>query len=304
MKIHFTKSSFLLSFTVINVTTVVQHVQARECQESNAYQCGVAFPSDGSGNTCDGIGCCCDGKDGTGLQVATCRTNNDGYTYRGCDSCWGNRACGDTTSMNIGTNACHGNKACDGTTQSTIESNSCWGWMACINIKQTTIESEACHERYACNSINNSMIKSGACVGKEACYSLADSSIGENSCNGNNACDSYNTKFGIFSTNLNIGNNACNGDDICKNCESNSVVPNDACNDLNGDDVTNGRCSYCGNVRHICMFYPAKNNESFLFLISYLSILYLCLYIYIYIYVYILFTYTIVESLSISFIII
>jgi len=91
------------------------------------------------------------------------------------------------------------------------------------------------------------MIKSGACVGKQACYYLKDSSIGENSCNGNNACNS-NDSFKVFNnifTNLNIGNNACNGDGICKYCESNSVVPNDACNDLNGDDVTNGYCNYC-----------------------------------------------------------
>ena len=44
---------------------------------------------------------------------------------------------------------------------------------------------------------------------------------------------------------FNIENNASIGDEIFQYCESNSVVPNDACNGFNGDDVTNGICNYC-----------------------------------------------------------
>ena len=249
MKIHLTTST-VFYLAIISGTTVVQHAKAGgTCQNQDNYQCGYHYPFDGSGNTCSGKGCCCHGEKGTGLQLSTCDTKYDGYTNRGCGSCWGRWACTTTEYMNIGTNACHGNNACFDTSQSTIESDSCLGVSACYQI-------------------GNSIIKEGACVGEKACMQVNFSTIGNNSCRGYNACSVYSSSSkwdGTVFTNLTIGNNACNGDDICERCESNSVVPNNACNDVNGDDVTFGRCDYCGTVSYICMFYPTKNHDSFSF---------------------------------------
>ena len=239
------------------------------------------------GDTCHGKGCCCDGKDSTGLQVATCRTNDNdiGDTNRGCGSCWGNDACTNTAYMNIGTNACRGKSACHNTKYSTIESEACQGNYACYYAENMNIANNACHETGACHStaqstiefeacygldscqkMDNSMIKTGACVGEEACYYLKDSSIGKGSCQGYIACFPMSEYGPTPTTNLSIGNNACNGDNICKNCDSNSVVPSDACNDLNGDDVTNGKCNYC-TVRYIWMFYQQRIMNRFPFFV-------------------------------------
>ena len=274
MKIHFTTST-VFYLTVISGTTVVQHVKAGgECKNSDLYQCGVAFPSDGSGDTCSAKGCCCDGQDGTGLQVATCRTNKEGYTNRGCGSCWGNNACRNTDNVNIGTNSCRGDHE---------GHHDAHQGQACAKTLDTTIENDACHGYTACFWSNNTMIKTGACIGKEACFGLKDSSIGEGSCRGSQACKSIdNSSWSrVYYYNLTIGNNSCNGDGICAYCEG-SVVPSNACNDVNGDDVTDGKCNYCKTVR-LCMFYPAKHNASvFFFCLIFMYIIYIYIYIYIY----------------------
>jgi len=233
MKIQLT-TAMCLAF--ISCTMVVQHtVEAGgKCNKKHNYQCGQHFPP--GGDTCSGKGCCCDGGDGTGLQVATCRTNrgDEGFTNRGCNSCWGTHACGNTKYMNIGTNACHGEKACMYTEYSTIETDACQGDYSCYHIQNANVKRDACIGEDACSVGDPKQFKS---------LRVGSFSVEEGSCQGKDACWLQQSSADVDY--VNIGKNACIGESICKNC-ANAVVPDNACNDVDdGDDVTGGRCNYC-----------------------------------------------------------
>ena len=72
------------------------------CKNSSTLNCGAKFPE--GGNTCGGKECCCDRLYGTGMQVNTCGYG-EGFTNRGCESCWGDAECMKTKNMNIGSNS-------------------------------------------------------------------------------------------------------------------------------------------------------------------------------------------------------
>jgi len=151
------------------------------CQSRSNYNCGATFPDDG--NTCGGKGCCCDGKQGTGMQVDTC-TGVEGFTHRGCESCWGNAACRYTKNMNIGSNSCLGKNACRDTSDSTFSNDSCHGEDACQDTHDSTFSNDSCHGKDACRNTSDSTFLNDSCHGQSSCKSQENMKIGSNSCKG------------------------------------------------------------------------------------------------------------------------
>lgn len=233
------------------------------CETTSSFNCGATFPQ--NGNTCGGKGCCCDGKKGTGMQVNTC-TGGDGFKNIGCESCWGNSACRTTTNMNIGSNSCLGNDACRASSDSTFSNDSCHGNDACSHSSDSTFSKDSCHGKDACRDTSDSTflndschgesscqfqknmkIGSNSCKGEYACFYAKDSTISNDSCNGETACQRLNK--------VTIGNGSCNAKNVCiggQFCFANSIVPDNACNDLGGVDTTwNGYfflCNYCWSI--------------------------------------------------------
>jgi hypothetical protein len=87
-------------------------------------------------------------------------------------------------------------------------------------------------------------IGSNSCKGEYAGFQARDSTISNDSCNGETACQRLNK--------VTIGNGSCNAKNVCiggQFCFANSIVPDNACNDLGGVDTTwNGYfflCNYC-----------------------------------------------------------
>ena len=151
------------------------------------------------------------------MQVSTCG-NGEGFTHRGCKSCWGRAACRFTKNMNIGTNSCHGRGSCRETAESTILNDSC-------------------QIQYSCQKMKNSSVGPGSCNEYYACYGSVSTAIGSSSCNAKNVCDK---------------------------CAEYSIVPDNACNDLDGVDTTNVGSEICPKVKcNYCMVCSMKKKYKY-----------------------------------------
>ena len=114
------------------------------------------------------------------------------------------------------------------------------------SVCDSTINEGSCQSKESCRYVQNSTIHDGSCQGYQSCKTVKNSIIGKGSCTGinGNSCD--------HSENITIGNNSCNGGltknntatNVCEKCAHN--VPNNACNQGSTDDMTDGRCNFCG----------------------------------------------------------
>jgi len=135
----------------------------------------------------------------------------------------------------IGEGSCTDSNACNFGSSGAIKHNSCNGLGACQAAKHVIVDHTSCNGENACFGIESSFISSTSCQAKEACDNAKYAHIGVNSCNGENACAAL--------SHSSIGNNSCNSEHICQSCAG--IVPDNACNDPEGNDIIHGLCMYC-----------------------------------------------------------